>query len=290
MGTRRTRSDSVLGGGRRRLVPVVCLIAAVLCLAATGGRAGTEGTVGRSRYLVAWNKEVREIDKLLVARDWKHANHRAEKLLKRISGQVMTGGREVIGAAVLERAVALAGLGHVRDAEWYACMASDFWDHAADQLLRYGTLGRRLRRAVRGEGTTEEDTQPVLVDDDEGAVVLYPDDLRPAHSEHVFHEGGPTRHGLITAPAVISRRQLRYPEAVFRTKAEGMVVVMLTINREGKPKHPTVVQWSPYVPVVYLALDGLKDWRFKPATLNGHPVEVLYELTVTFTPWHSSPG
>ena len=283
MGTRRTRSDSVLGGGRRRLVPVVCLIAAVLCLAATGGRAGTEGTVGRSRYLVAWNKEVREIDKLLVARDWKHANHRAEKLLKRISGQVMTGASEVIGAAVLERAVALAGLGHMHDAEWYACMASDFWIHAADQLLRYGEIGLRLRRALPGTRQAKADAESVVVKEGGGSVVLYPDDLHPEAPDGVVREDGASQDGQMTAPVVISKRQPRFPEGVRLARGEDRIVVMTLIDKEGVPGSPTILRSSSYTPMVYVALDALKDWRFKPSTLHGKPVVTYYVLTVNFT-------
>jgi TonB family protein len=30
------------------------------------------------------------------------------------------------------------------------------------------------------------------------------------------------------------------------------------------------------------ALDAVKRWKFKPGTLNGQPVAVYYNLTVTF--------
>ena len=30
------------------------------------------------------------------------------------------------------------------------------------------------------------------------------------------------------------------------------------------------------------AVDAIKTWRFKPATLNGKPVMVYYNLTVNF--------
>jgi protein TonB len=30
------------------------------------------------------------------------------------------------------------------------------------------------------------------------------------------------------------------------------------------------------------AVDAIKQWRFKPATLNGRPVTVYYNLTVNF--------
>ncbi len=34
----------------------------------------------------------------------------------------------------------------------------------------------------------------------------------------------------------------------------------------------------------HAAVDAVKKWRFKPATLNGRPVNVYYVLTVNFTP------
>jgi len=30
------------------------------------------------------------------------------------------------------------------------------------------------------------------------------------------------------------------------------------------------------------AVDAVKNWRFRPATLNGRPVSVYYSLTVNF--------
>ncbi|MCG6964797.1 MAG: energy transducer TonB [Acidobacteria bacterium] len=36
------------------------------------------------------------------------------------------------------------------------------------------------------------------------------------------------------------------------------------------------------MPFVYSVLDALKEWRFKPATLDGRPVEIRYVLTVRF--------
>jgi outer membrane biosynthesis protein TonB len=31
------------------------------------------------------------------------------------------------------------------------------------------------------------------------------------------------------------------------------------------------------------AVEAVKQWKFKPATLNGEPVDVLFNLTVNFT-------
>lgn len=273
-----------VGGMSTRRPPVVgvCLIAAMLCVTTAVSRPKAAGSTITSQYLAAWKKEVLKIDGLLVAKNWKRANHRAEKLLDQFSYHLMTGGGEFIGAVVLERAVALAGLGKERDAEWYACMASDLWDHAADQLLRYGDIGLRLRQALSGMGERDGNSQPVVVDDGEGTVVLYPDDLRAAAGDPVFRDGMDAQGGQLTAPVIISRRQPRYPEGVRWARGEDTITIMTRIGKDGLPSCPTIVRSSSYVPMVYLALDALKDWRFKPATKDGRPVEALFVLTVRF--------
>lgn len=269
------------GRTRQPLVVAVGLIVAMLCVTAAVGRPKASSTI-TSQYFAAWKKEVLKIDSLLVARDWKRANRRAEKLLDQFSYHLMTGGREFIGAVVLERAVALAGLGKEHDAEWYAWMARDFWDRSADQLLRYGDIGLRLRRALSGMGQGDGNSQPVVVDDGKGAVVLYPDDLRAAAGDIVFREGMDTQGGQLMAPVIISKRQPRYPEGVRWARGEDTIEVMTMIGKDGVPRSPTIVRSSSYVPMVYMALDALKDWRFKPATENGKPVDALYVLTVRF--------
>lgn len=264
------------------LVVAVGLIAVMLCVTAAVGRPKTAGSTITSQYFAAWKKEVLKIDSLLVAKDWKRANRRAEKLLDQFSYHLMTGGREFIGAVVLERAVALAGLGKEHDAEWYAWMASDFWDRSADQLLRYGDIGLRLRRALSGMGQGDGNAQPVVVDDGEGAVVLYPDELRAAAGDLVFREGMDTQGSQLTPPVIISKRQPQYPEGVRWARGEDTIQIMTMIGRDGVPRSPTIVRSSSYVPMVYMALDALKDWRFKPATENGKPIDALYVLTVRF--------
>lgn len=274
-------------GGRPRprshAVIVVCwLIVTVCCLLPNSGHAKVPRSRKPSRYLVAWVKEVRQIDKLLAAKDWKGADDRAETLLKKISRHVLTGGGEIIGAAVLERAVALAGLGNMRDAEWYACMANDFWDHAVDQLLYYGDIGRRLRQALPGGDQEEPDGKPVVVEEGGGKVIIYPSQLRVGAHEPVFRGHKEGKGGHLTAPVVLYKRQPHYPEGVRWSRAQDSIAVMTMIDEHGIPSSPTIVQGSSYVTLVYTALDALKDWRFKPATWNGKPVRAEFVLHVHF--------
>jgi len=258
-------------------------MAVTLCVTATAGHAKAARSTITSQYLAAWQKEVLKIDGLLVAKKWKHANHRAEKLLDQICYHLVTGGRGLTGAVVLERAVALAGLGKEHDAEWYAYMANEFWDRSADQLLRYGDIGLRLRRALSQMGQQDKNAQSVVVDDGEGTVVLYPDDLRAVAGDPVFREGMAAQGDGLTAPEIISKRQPQYPVGVQWASGEDTITIMTMIGKDGIPRSPTIVRSSSYVPMVYRALDALKDWRFKPATMNGKPVEALYVLTVRFT-------
>ena len=280
--TRRRQADA---GWRLRgsvSIMIVCLIASLPCLIASDGSARALSPSQRNPYIASWLKEVRKIDKLLLAKDWKTANHRAGNLLKGISKRVTTGGGEVIGAAVVERAVALAGLGKTRDAEWYACLANDLWARTADQLLYYGDIGRRLRRALPGGDQEAPDRKSVVVEEGGGTVILYPSQLRARAHGPVSRGPQESKDGHLTAPVVLRKRQPHFPEGVQLSRGQDTIVVRIIIDEQGIPRSPTIVQGSSYVTLVYTTLDALKDWRFKPATWDGKPIEAVYELEVRF--------
>lgn len=73
-----------------------------------------------------------------------------------------------------------------------------------------------------------------------------------------------------------------YPaEVTAKAIAEG-VVVKLTIDKQGVPRDLRVTKGDPIL--AKAALEALQQWRWKPYTLNGEPVEVESSVYIGFDP------
>jgi protein TonB len=85
-------------------------------------------------------------------------------------------------------------------------------------------------------------------------------------------EGG-ERALLIDQPAI------PYPANV---KSQGTVVLQVVIGRDGTVQDAKFLQGS--LAFARTAIDGVKQWKFKPYTMNGRAVSVQTLLTLTFKP------
>ena len=59
------------------------------------------------------------------------------------------------------------------------------------------------------------------------------------------------------------------------------MIIEAIIDRNGNVTDARVLKPLP-MGLDQQALDAVKKWKFKPGTLNGQPVPVIYNLTVTF--------
>ena len=71
-----------------------------------------------------------------------------------------------------------------------------------------------------------------------------------------------------------------YPTLARTSRVQGSVVVDAIIQLTGKLANVTVVDGHPLL--VDAALDALKQWRYKPAVLNGKPIESPVHINVIF--------
>ncbi len=93
---------------------------------------------------------------------------------------------------------------------------------------------------------------------------------------------GPFRSGGDITPAVkISSPNPQYTEEARRARIQGVVLLEAIIGCDGRVTNITVLQGLP-LGLTEAAVDALSRWRFEPATLNGSPVSVFYNLTVNF--------
>jgi protein TonB len=87
--------------------------------------------------------------------------------------------------------------------------------------------------------------------------------------------------GDVKAPIVINRVEPQYPEVARKARISGMVIVECTISKTGDVTGIHVLKPLPFG-LDQAAVDAVKRWKFKPGTLNGQPVDVIFNLTVNF--------
>jgi TonB family protein len=134
---------------------------------------------------------------------------------------------------------------------------------------------------------TPDEPEPIREEEPEEDLDFVPDDnliLGVPDAPPPPEPEGPVRFvvgGNITEPEKISGPNPVYPEAARRARIQGVVVLECTIGKSGDVNEVKVLRGLP-LGLTEAAVDAVKKWRFKPSTLNGKPVEVLYILTVRF--------
>jgi len=95
-------------------------------------------------------------------------------------------------------------------------------------------------------------------------------------------EAGPLRvGGDVKAPVAINRAAPNYTEIARHARVAGVVIVEAIVNKSGEVEQVRVVKGLP-MGLSEEAERAVKQWRFKPGTQNGQPVDVIFNLTVTF--------
>lgn len=87
--------------------------------------------------------------------------------------------------------------------------------------------------------------------------------------------------GDVKAPVVIERVEPIYPADARAARIAGIVILEVIIDRNGYVKNPRVLKPLPFN-LDQAAVDAVKQWRFRPGTLNGEPVDVIFNLTINF--------
>jgi TonB family protein len=87
--------------------------------------------------------------------------------------------------------------------------------------------------------------------------------------------------GDVRPPEKISAPQPQYSEIARKARIQGVVIVQAIIDKQGNVTNVKVLKGLP-MGLEEAAVDAIKQWKFKPAMLNGRPVTVYYNLTVNF--------
>jgi periplasmic protein TonB len=71
-----------------------------------------------------------------------------------------------------------------------------------------------------------------------------------------------------------------YPAIARTTGVQGTVLVRALISRDGRIEQAQVASGSPLLSPA--ALEAIRQWKYRPYVLNGSPIEVETEITVSF--------
>ncbi len=119
------------------------------------------------------------------------------------------------------------------------------------------------------------DTSTIALDD----VVFGIPEAPPAVAE--VPEGPIHVGGDVKAPEKINAPEPQYTEIARKARVQGVVIVQAIIDKEGNVTNVKVLKGLP-MGLSEEATRAIQQWKFKPATLNGKPVDVYYNLTVNF--------
>ncbi len=134
---------------------------------------------------------------------------------------------------------------------------------------------------------TPHDPEPIPVDDPRAEI-----DLPEMDRDYIFIPNAPPPPpepegpyivgGEVNRPVKIHAPMPSYPEIGRKTRTQGTVIVQAIIDKRGEVTEIKVLKTLP-MGLTEAAVSAMKQWQFKPATLNGKPVDVYYNLTVTFS-------
>ncbi len=109
-----------------------------------------------------------------------------------------------------------------------------------------------------------------------------PEPLVSPTAPPAYRPPGPRRVGGDVLPPVKRHAPPpRYPEIARAARIEGIVYLEAVIDATGQVTRIEVIQGL-RLGLDEAAVDAVSRWRFDPATYNGKPVPVIYNLTIYF--------
>ena len=86
----------------------------------------------------------------------------------------------------------------------------------------------------------------------------------------------------VVQPVLIKRVNPEYPEFARKARIQGVVILEAIITKGGTVENVKVLRGVHPI-LDQAAIDSVKQWRYKPASLNGTPVKIYSTVTVKFT-------
>jgi protein TonB len=88
--------------------------------------------------------------------------------------------------------------------------------------------------------------------------------------------------GAVSYPVLVHRLEPEYPRAAIATRSEGVVILDAIITAAGGVEEVSVLE-SANPLLDEAAVRAVRQWTYRPATLNGRVVRVRLTVTVRFS-------
>jgi protein TonB len=103
----------------------------------------------------------------------------------------------------------------------------------------------------------------------------------PSHTLEMNASGAYNVGRNVKAPRVIRRVEPAYPLTARTNGVKGIVIMQVLIDKTGAVRQVMVLKGlTP--DLSQAAVDAVRQWQWAPATLDGKPVDVVFNLTINF--------
>jgi TonB family protein len=187
--------------------------------------------------------------KALKTADYAKALKIDERLIRDLVGHLGPGDDEAkwFSVAVAHKALALAGLQRSDDAVWYWHVALNLYPAIGkSDMSMFGAPAEFLKQHP----------------------LAFPD--------------VPRIGGNVRAPVAVKRVEPQYPYGAQYFHVTGAAIFESVIDKQGNVRDIVMLRALPAPTLSYCAMEALRQWKFRPATVDGEPVDVLFNLTVNF--------
>ena len=86
--------------------------------------------------------------------------------------------------------------------------------------------------------------------------------------------------GEVLKSMLIRRVEPVYPEMAKRTRVQGLVILVVTVDEEGSVTEIRATRGEPIL--VEAAIEAVRQWKYTPTLISGKPVPVTATVTVGF--------
>ena len=200
-----------------------------------------------------WQKKLDQAEARLASKDWQGTFGDSSALIRGLvdKNTLDPGATELAAQALVLQAIAEANLGMNEEAVWHWQAAGGMIDGLSElDLSDYG-LAEAL---LKGSADREPDSSG----------------------------GRGSGKGEYEKVVILRTVKPQAPKAVRKRFANGALTMEVVIDLSGRPSRPIVKSQGPVPMMVFPILDAVRQWRFTPASRDGEPLRVVYELKIDY--------